>query len=93
MTSNRPWTTAEERYLRKHVRSKSALEIGAELDRTENAIWCRIRKLGLADDRASREARRERGDYKGRSPAATKTSKSSDHEMALALDLLTNWPR
>jgi len=48
-----PWTVEEEEQLRSLVvQGKTVLEIGAQLQRTENAIQHRMTKLGLRSMRA-----------------------------------------
>ena len=47
-----PWTVEEEEQLRSLVvQGQTALEIGAQLQRTENAIRHRMTKLGLRSNR------------------------------------------
>ena len=57
-----PWTVEEEEQLRSLVvQGQTALEIGAQLQRTENAIQHRMTKLGLRSKRAKIHAAGEIG--------------------------------
>lgn len=45
--TNRYWTDEEIEYLRENYQTKSALEIGKAIDRTENAVFVKCNKLGF----------------------------------------------
>ena len=52
LIASAPWTVEEEEQLRSLVvQGQTALEIGAQLQRTENAIRHRMTKLGLRSKR------------------------------------------
>lgn len=51
MTSNSPWTPAEDDYLRNNYLAVPASEIGSHLHRSPRAVRLRAGRLGLAENR------------------------------------------